>query len=96
LRDKDIRSMLTGLREDARVLGLTRPEGERAADPARIAHNFDPRDYAGRSARVLPEIGDALGAAVEEMKRLDGIVLVTGSLFTGAAALRWLNEGGGR
>jgi hypothetical protein len=30
------------------------------------------------------------------MKRLDGIVLVTGSLFTGAAALRWMNGDGRR
>lgn len=91
LRDKDIGSMLMGLREEVRVLALTRPEGERAAEPDWVSREFDPRDGAGNEAFVEPEIGDAITATAREMKRLDGIVLVTGSLFTGAAALRWMN-----
>lgn len=91
LRDKDIGSMLIELRQESRTLTLTRPEGERAAEPAWVSREFDPRDQAGNKALVEPKIGDAIGAAVGKMKRLDGIVLVTGSLFTGAAALRWMN-----
>lgn len=94
LRDKDIRSMLTGLREEARMLALTRPEGGRAAEPEWVSSEFDPRDSAGNEAFVEPEIGTAIGRIVEEMKRLDGIVLITGSLSTGAAALRWMNGDG--
>ena len=37
LRDKDAGSMLTALRREACFLVLTRPEGERAADPAQVA-----------------------------------------------------------
>jgi dihydrofolate synthase/folylpolyglutamate synthase len=37
LRAKDIESMLTGLQKQARVLVLTLPEGERAADPAHLS-----------------------------------------------------------
>ena len=44
LRDKDAGSMLTGLRKEARVLVLTRPEGERAADPAQVMREHGPRD----------------------------------------------------
>lgn len=95
LREKDIGSMLTGLREEARVLALTRPEGERAAEPGWVSSEFDPRDFAGNEAFVEPEIGTAILRIVEEMKRVDGVVLVTGSLSTGAAALRWMNGGGG-
>jgi folylpolyglutamate synthase/dihydropteroate synthase len=35
---------------------------------------------------------DALDAAVEEMREKGGMVLVTGSLYTGAPVLRWLRE----
>jgi folylpolyglutamate synthase/dihydropteroate synthase len=35
---------------------------------------------------------NAIGAAVEETRELDGVVLVTGSLYTGAPVLRWLRE----
>lgn len=34
LRDKDIGSMLAVLRKDADILVLTKPKGERAADPS--------------------------------------------------------------
>jgi hypothetical protein len=30
--------------------------------------------------------------AVEETQRVDGVVLVTGSLYTGAPVIRWLHE----
>ncbi|MBA2692095.1 MAG: hypothetical protein H0U65_06325 [Rubrobacter sp.] len=94
LRGKDIGSMLTGLREEARKLAITRPEGGRAAEPEWVSSEFDPRDSAGGEAIVEPEVGAAICKIVEEMKRLDGVVLVTGSLSTGAAALRWMNGGG--
>jgi dihydrofolate synthase/folylpolyglutamate synthase len=92
LRDKDVGSMLTELRKEANVLVLTRPEGERAAEPAHLIREHAPRDREGRRARVKADTKEALEAAVEEMKEKDGVVLVTGSLYTGAPVLRWLRE----
>jgi dihydrofolate synthase/folylpolyglutamate synthase len=92
LRDKDVGSMLTGLRKEAHVLVLTRPEGERAAEPAHLMREHGPRDREGRRARVVADTKDALEVAVEEMKGKGGVVLVTGSLYTGAPVLRWLRE----
>src|SRR3712207_7015625 len=44
-------------------------------------------DKGGRRARVASDAGEALRVAVGEMKRLNGLVLVTGSLYTGAGVL---------
>ncbi len=93
LRDKDVASMLTGLRNEARVLVLTRPEGERAADPAHLVRKHGPRDNEGRLARVEADAVEAVRVAAEEIKEDGGVVLVTGSLYTGAPVLRWLREG---
>ena len=92
LRDKDVGSMLTGLQKEAHALVLTLPEGERAADPAQLMREHGPRDRKGRRARVATNAVNALEAAVEEMRRVGGVVLVTGSLYTGAPVLRWLRE----
>jgi dihydrofolate synthase/folylpolyglutamate synthase len=92
LRDKDVGSMLTELRKEAHALVLTRPEGERAAEPAHLMREHGPRDREGRRARVVADAKDALEAAVEEMRAKGGVVLVTGSLYTAAPVLRWLRE----
>ena len=92
LRDKDVGSMLTELRKEARALVLTRPEGERAADPAHLMRELGPRDREGRRAQMAVDTRDALETAVEEMRERGGVVLVTGSLYTGASVLRWLRE----
>ena len=92
LRDKDVGSMLTELQKEAHALLLTRPEGERAAEPAHLMREHGPRDREGRRARVVADAKDALEAAVEEMRAKGGVVLVTGSLYTAAPVLRWLRE----
>lgn len=92
LRDKDIGSMLTALKGRVHTLVLTRPASGRAAEPGWIAREFEPRDLGGRRARVVPETGEALRKAVEEMRGVDGVVLVTGSLYVGAAVLEGLRE----
>ena len=92
LRDKDIGSMLSTLETEASYLVLTRPENERAADPEWVVKHFDPRDLEGRRAEVVVETEEALNGAVRDMKRGGGMVLVTGSLYTGASVLRWLRE----
>jgi dihydrofolate synthase / folylpolyglutamate synthase len=93
LRDKDIGSMLTGLQKEARVLVLTLPEDERAADPAHLMRDHNPSDRGGRRARVEADVVKAVEGAVEEMREAGGVVLVTGSLSTVAPVLRWLREG---
>ena len=92
LRDKDIGSMLTALETEAAYLVLTRPGNERAADPEWVAGHYDPRDLTGGRARVALDAGEALDGAVREMKRTNGVVLVTGSLYTGASVLGVLRE----
>jgi dihydrofolate synthase / folylpolyglutamate synthase len=92
LRDKDVGSMLTALKREAHVLVLTRPEGERAADPVRVARDQGPRDREGRLARVAEDPIAALDVAVREVEEMQGVVLVTGSLYAGAPILRWLRE----
>ncbi len=92
LRDKDIGSMLSALCQEADALVLARPASERAAEPAWVVREFGPRDRGGRLARVTSDTGDALDTVVEEMQALRGVVLVTGSLYTGASILGRLRE----
>ncbi len=92
LREKDAASMLTGLRGNARVIVLTRPENERAADPALVGRELGPVDREERRALVVENPVEALGVAVEAVREVGGVVLVTGSLSTTAPVLRWLRE----
>lgn len=93
LRDKDIASMLSSLETGASYLVLTRPDNDRAADPEWVAGHYDPRDVEGERAEVDVDVHEALNGAVREMKKTDGVVLVTGSLSTGASVLGRLREG---
>lgn len=92
LRDKDIGSMLSALKSEASYLVLARPVSDRAAEPAEVADHFDPTDLNGRPAEVIVDVVEALSRAVGEMKRTDGVVLVTGSLYMGVDLLRGLRE----
>ena len=92
LREKDVASMLSGFMDEAQVIVLTRPESERASDPAQVGRAHDPIDRGGRKALVVRNPVEALGAAVEAMREVDGVVLVTGSLSTVAPVLGWLRE----
>ena len=92
LREKDAAGMLSGFADEAHAIVLTRPEGERASDPARVAREHGPPDRAERRVLVVPDPVEALGAAVGAGRDVDGVVLVTGSLSTVAPVLRWLRE----
>jgi dihydrofolate synthase/folylpolyglutamate synthase len=92
LREKDATGMLSGFAGEAHVIVLTRPEGERASDPARVGSEHNPLDREGRRALVVPDPVEALGVAVGAVRELDGVVLVTGSLSTVAPVSRWLRE----
>lgn len=87
LRDKDIGSMLTAVKNEASTLVLTLPGNERAAEPDRVLREFEPRDLDGRSAIVVPDANEALERVVEDMREVGGVVLVTGSLYTAAEVL---------
>ena len=87
LRDKDIGSMLAVLQKDADMLVLTKPKGERAADPSWVDEVIRPVDGGGRRARVRADMRDAVEDAVAEMAGRGGAVLVTGSLQTAAGYL---------
>jgi dihydrofolate synthase / folylpolyglutamate synthase len=92
LKEKDVESMLGILGREARTLVLTRPAyaDGRALDPERVDGEYEPRDTGGRRARVVSDAGEALRVAVGEMEKVCGVVLVTGSLYTGVGVLRWL------
>jgi dihydrofolate synthase/folylpolyglutamate synthase len=90
LREKDAASMLARLNGEADVIVLTRPESERAADPAHLEHGLLNRGE--RRALVVEDPVEALGVAVEAVSEAAGVVLVTGSLSTAAPVLRWLHE----
>jgi dihydrofolate synthase / folylpolyglutamate synthase len=92
LRDKDVLRMLTGLQSEARFLVLTRPEGDRGADPAGIEREHGLTDREGRRILVSEDTVEALELAIGEAKESAGVVLVTGSLYTVAPILRWLRE----
>ena len=89
LKEKDVGSMLSILKREAHALVLTRPENAdgRALDPERVDEDYEPRDAGGRRARVASDADDALRVAAGEMKKAGGVVLVTGSLYTGARVL---------
>lgn len=97
LKDKDWEGMLSQVGPLASVVILTKPESERAADPRALtaADRYCPK------LELQPSVKEAIGLAREVASPGDAI-LVTGSLFTVAAALRALgysdlfppNEGG--
>lgn len=92
LRDKDIASMLFAVENEADSVVLTRAANERAADPEWLEKEYAPRDVEGRRARMVRDAGDALDVAVEEMEKVNGVVLVTGSLYTCAPVLERLRD----
>jgi dihydrofolate synthase/folylpolyglutamate synthase len=92
LREKDGASMLAGLKSEADVIVLTRPESERAADPAEVELRHGPTGRTERKALVVDDPVEALSVAIEVERGAGGVVLVTGSLSTAAPVLRWLRE----
>jgi dihydrofolate synthase/folylpolyglutamate synthase len=93
LKEKDVASMLNLLEREVHTLVLTRSNygnDERALNPERMDLEYAPRDAGGRRPWVVSCAKDALSVAVEEMGKIGGVVLITGSLYTGAAVLEWL------
>lgn len=82
--------MLLALKGEADALTLTRPANARVAEPEWIEREFGPRDARGRRAVLVSEVGEAIDRSAREASRTDGVVLVTGSLYTAADALKHL------
>jgi hypothetical protein len=80
------------LQRDADALILTRPKGDRAADPSWVHEVICPVDGDGSRARVRADLRDAVEVAAAEMAARDGVVLVTGSLQTAAGILGAFRE----
>lgn len=85
LQDKDWATMLRLLAPLADAILLTRPPTERGADPALLA----PAVGGHAGVIVVPDIERALAQA-REATRPEDTILVAGSLYTVAAALRIL------
>lgn len=85
LKEKDWEGMLSELGPLASVVVLTRPESERAADP----HDLTTAERYCPKIEIQEEVAEALDLAQEAASPEDAI-LVTGSLFTVAAALKAL------
>jgi dihydrofolate synthase/folylpolyglutamate synthase len=85
LRDKDWEGMLSALGPLAHQVILTRPEGDRAAHPWDLAA----ADRYCAKLDIREHMGDAIALARAAAAPADA-VLITGSLFSVAAALRAL------
>ncbi len=82
--DKDVASLLDVLAPLAGRLILTRANHPRAADPATLAQH---PALAARAPRVIPDVADAMRAALADAGPRD-LIVATGSLFIAAEA-RW-------
>ena len=95
MKDKDIERLLDLISMEAETIVLTTPTGAdgRAAEPRSLARRYDPRDLRGSGAVVTEGTEEALMVAVEEMRGMGGVVLVTGSFYTAAGVLDGLRGG---
>ena len=86
LADKDLKAFAEHLGPPAARLIITRPETPRAYAPEEIA-----RAFAGSSAEplIVPKVSDAIDQAVSLAGR-DGLVVITGSIYTAGEALAHL------
>ena len=86
LADKDLKAFAEHLGPPAARLIITRPETPRAYPPEEIA-----RAFAGSSAEplIVPKVSDAIDQAVSLAGR-DGLVVITGSIYTAGEALAHL------
>ena len=89
MADKDLASMVPQLIALADRVVYSRPRYQRAADPGRLARFAPPGSPPGE---VVGELGAALARA-QELAGPQGVVLVSGSLFTvGEARALYLGE----
>ena len=88
LADKDLKAFAEHLGPPAARLIITRPETPRAYPPEEIA-----RAFAGSSAErlIVPKVSDAIDQAVSLAGR-DGLVVITGSIYTAGEALAHLQS----
>lgn len=85
LADKDLASIAASLGPLARRVIACRPKSHRAYHPEEVASAF--RRYA--PAEVVPSVADAIDRALGEVPK-DGLVLITGSIYTAGEALEHL------
>lgn len=95
LKDKDLGSMLTVLKGEARALFLTRPAGagERAADPEALREKVGPEGIGPGGPVVVEDAREAVRRAAGLAAGMGGVVLVVGSLAMGGEVLESLRSG---
>ena len=85
--DKDLQKTLPPVAELADTIFLTRPEGERSAEPELLLQNV-PDDLQAR-CHLCPTVKEAIAAA-EEMAKEDDLILIAGSLYLVGASRKLL------
>lgn len=90
-QDKDIRGILAPLREVADRVVATRSPSSRAASPQAIADVAEEL-WGTAAVSIEPEVAAAVSSAVRQAEQTGGGVVVTGSVFTVAAAQEALAE----
>ncbi len=81
--DKDLQKTLPQVASLANTIILTKPDGERSAEPDLLLANV-PEDLRDRC--VLRESVDEAIAAAEDLAREDDLILIAGSLYLIGAA----------
>lgn len=89
--DKDIRGILEPLRDVADRVVATRSPSPRAASPQLIA-DIAEELWGAAAVSVEPDVPTAVSAAIRQAEQAGGGVVVTGSVFTVAAAQEALSE----
>ena len=90
MADKDLQSTLPMVAELADSILLTKPDGERSADPELLLTNV-PSAYKNK-CRLLPTVDMAISRA-EELAGSEDLILIAGSLYlVGATRKRLLGE----
>ena len=91
MEDKDIKKTMEPLLEIAKTVILTKPEGQRAAQPEAIAGLINLRR--SENVRITHSVADALRIALS-LQNDDTLILVTGSFYVAGEA-RTLLKGNG-
>ncbi|MFH0797367.1 MAG: folylpolyglutamate synthase/dihydrofolate synthase family protein [Candidatus Omnitrophota bacterium] len=83
LQDKDYRLMLKYLGEYGREFIFTRPDSDRAREPAELKKVFS-RIYPGKRCRVIPEPAKAIEGAEKNLGE-NGLLCICGSFYLAGA-----------
>ena len=87
MADKDLQNTLALVAELADTILLTKPDGERSADPELLLTNVPPASK--NKCRLVPTVAMAISRA-EELAGEEDLILIAGSLYLVGAARKLL------